>query len=239
MTPRPDLSLIRREVVYAPPADAGLDLVYVDDSLLVVNKPEGLLSVPGRGDDRQDCMVHRVQQRFPEALTVHRLDMATSGLLVFARGEAMQRALSVLFQNRQVDKRYVAVVQGLLVPDHGEVNLPLIADWPNRPRQMVCPARGKPSLTRFRVLQRMPHEDCTVVELEPVTGRSHQLRVHLAALGHPILGDELYAGAAAERAPRLLLHASEIAFAHPQNDRRVHFHCPAPFFPLAAPALTL
>ncbi len=130
MTPRPDLSLIRREVVYAPPADEGLDLVYVDDSLVVVNKPEGLSSVPGRGDDRQDRMVHRVQQRFPEALTVHRLDMATSGLLVFARGEAMQRALSVLFQDRQVDKRYVAVVKGLLAQDQGEIDLPLSADWP-------------------------------------------------------------------------------------------------------------
>ena len=223
---------------YQPPSEP-LRLHYVDDAIIVVVKPAGLLSVPGRGPDKQDCVIHRVQQDFPQAQIAHRLDMSTSGLLVVARDAAMQQVMYRLFRERAVEKRYIALVAGVVTPESGAIDLPLICDWPNRPRQMVCTARGKPSLTRFRVLQRMPHEDCTVVELEPVTGRSHQLRVHLAALGHPILGDELYAGAAAERAPRLLLHASEIAFAHPQNDRRVHFHCPAPFFPLAAPALTL
>ena len=223
---------------YQPPSEP-LRLHYVDDAIIVVIKPAGLLSVPGRGPDKQDCVIHRVQHDFPQAQIAHRLDMSTSGLLVVARDAAMQQVMYRLFRERAVEKRYIALVAGVVTPECGAIDLPLICDWPNRPRQMVCHARGKPSLTRFRVLQRMPNEDCTVVELEPVTGRSHQLRVHLAALGHPILGDELYAGAAADRAPRLMLHASEIAFAHPQNDRRVHFHCPAPFFPLAAPALTL
>lgn len=218
------------EVIYTPPPDEGLDLVHVDEALIVVNKPEGLLSVPGRGEDRQDCMVHRVQQRFPEALTVHRLDMATSGLLVFARGEAMQRALSVLFQDRQVNKRYVAVVQGLLAPDHGEVNLPLIADWPNRPRQMVCFERGKPSQTLYEVLARDPLKDETRVALTPVTGRSHQLRVHMLALGHPMLGDPFYGDADSQaRAPRLLLHAEALSLPHPMSGERVHWACAAPF----------
>ena len=218
------------EVIYTPPPDEGLDLVHVDEALIVVNKPEGLLSVPGRGEDRQDCMVHRVQQRFPEALTVHRLDMATSGLLVFARGEAMQRALSVLFQDRQVDKRYVAVVKGLLAQDQGEVNLPLIADWPNRPRQMVCFERGKPAQTLYEVLVRDPLKDETRVALTPVTGRSHQLRVHMLALGHPMLGDPFYGDADSQaRAPRLLLHAETLSLPHPVSGERESWVCAAPF----------
>ncbi len=218
------------EVIYTPPPDEGLDLIHVDEALIVVNKPEGLLSVPGRGEDRQDCMVHRVQQRFPEALTVHRLDMATSGLLVFARGEAMQRALSVLFQDRQVDKRYVAVVKGLLAQDQGEVNLPLIADWPNRPRQMVCFERGKPSQTLYEVLARDPLKDETRVALTPVTGRSHQLRVHMLALGHPMLGDPFYGDADSQaRAPRLLLHAETLSLPHPVSGERASWVCAAPF----------
>lgn len=218
------------EVIYTPPPDEGLDLIHVDEALIVVNKPEGLLSVPGRGEDRQDCMVHRVQQRFPEALTVHRLDMATSGLLVFARGEAMQRALSVLFQDRQVDKRYVAVVKGLLAQEQGEINLPLIADWPNRPRQMVCFERGKPSQTLFEVLARDPLKDETRVALTPVTGRSHQLRVHMLALGHPMLGDPFYGDADSQaRAPRLLLHAETLSLPHPVSGERESWVCAAPF----------
>ena len=224
---------------YNPPQDPWLVILYQDEHIMVVNKPSGLLSVPGRLEEHKDSVMTRIQRDFPQAESVHRLDMATSGVIVVALNKAAERELKRQFREREPKKQYVARVWGHPAQAEGLVDLPLICDWPNRPRQMVCPARGKPSLTRFRVLQRMPHEDCTVVELEPVTGRSHQLRVHLAALGHPILGDELYAGAAAERAPRLLLHASEIAFAHPQNDRRVHFHCPAPFFPLAAPALTL
>ncbi|WP_415032920.1 RluA family pseudouridine synthase [Azonexus sp.] len=223
---------------YQPPVGP-LEICHSDAGLIVVNKPSGLLSVPGRGPDKQDCVIQRLQGEYPEAQIAHRLDMSTSGLLVVARGAAMQQAMYRLFRERAVEKRYLAVVAGWVQEDQGEIDLPLICDWPNRPRQMVCYQRGKPSLTRYRVLQRMLEEDCSLVALEPITGRSHQLRVHLAALGHPILGDELYAGAAVERAPRLLLHASELAFVHPQSDRRVHFHSPAPFFPMAHPALTV
>ena len=198
---------------------------------MVVDKPSGLLSVPGRGEDKQDCVISRLQRDFPEAMIAHRLDMSTSGLLVVARGEAMQKAMYKLFRDRAVEKRYLATVAGLVEANAGEIDLPLICDWPNRPRQMVSHEQGKPSLTRFRVIQRSPEEQLTYIELEPVTGRSHQLRVHLAALGHPILGDELYAGAAANRAPRLLLHAAEIAFLHPQSGKAVKFSSSPPFFP--------
>jgi len=178
---------------------------------VVVDKPSGLLSVPGRGEDKQDCASRRVQARFPEALIVHRLDMATSGLLVFARGPAMQRLLSDAFASRSVEKRYVAVLGGLVEADEQSIDLPLITDWPNRPRQMVCPQRGKPSQTLLRVLARDEARQQTRVELRPLTGRSHQLRVHCQAIGHPILGDALYAPPALQQAaPRLLLHALEL-----------------------------
>lgn len=214
---------------YVPPPDTGLSVVHADDALVVVDKPAGLLSVPGRGDDKADCLASRVQAEFPDALIVHRLDMSTSGLLVLARGEAVHRELSRLFRERQVAKRYVAVVAGRLAADAGEVDLPLICDWPNRPRQKVDFAIGKPSLTRFRRLAHDAAADTTRVELEPVTGRSHQLRVHLASLGHPILGDDLYGGAATDRAARLLLHAMDLSFVHPSTAAVVHFHCHAPF----------
>lgn len=219
---------------YLPPSEP-LSIVHVDSALIVVDKPSGLLSVPGRGDDKQDCVITRLQRDFPEAMIAHRLDMSTSGLLVVARGEAMQKAMYKLFRDRAVDKRYLAAVAGLVETDAGEIDLPLICDWPNRPRQMVSHEIGKPSLTRYRVLERCPAENLTRIELEPVTGRSHQLRVHLAALGHPILGDELYAGAAAERAPRLLLHAAEIAFVHPQTGKPINFLSAPPFFPSPEP----
>jgi tRNA pseudouridine32 synthase/23S rRNA pseudouridine746 synthase len=215
--------------VYIPPADRGLALVFVDDSLLVVDKPAGLLSVPGRGADKADCLAARVQRVFPDALTVHRLDMSTSGLLLLARGEDMHRRLSRMFQERQIDKRYVAVVDGLLAEESGEVELPLICDWPNRPRQKVDFELGKRSLTRFRRLAMNPVDNTTRVELAPVTGRSHQLRVHMAELGHPILGDELYGGPAEFKAERLLLHAMDLAFVHPLSGETLLFHCPPPF----------
>ena len=224
--------------VYQPPQEP-LRLHYVDDAIIVVVKPAGLLSVPGRGPDKQDCVIHRVQQDFPQAQIAHRLDMSTSGLLVVARDAAMQQVMYRLFRERAVEKRYIALVAGVMTPESGAIDLPLICDWPNRPRQMVSQELGKPSLTRFRVLARDPAAGLSRVELEPVTGRSHQLRVHLAALGHPILGDELYAGPAAARAERLLLHAAEIAFVHPVDGKPVTFHRPAPFFPLENPAITL
>ncbi|MFC5302459.1 RluA family pseudouridine synthase [Azospira restricta] len=215
---------------YSAPPDTGLDVVHADAALLVLNKPGGLLSVPGRGPGKDDCLARRAQAVYPDALIVHRLDMETSGLIVLARGAEMQRRLSAAFQSRQVDKGYVAVVDGRLAEAAGTIDLPLVADWPNRPRQKVDHELGKPSLTRWRRLAYDPAQDATRVALAPETGRSHQLRVHLLALGHPILGDALYAPPAAQaKAPRLLLHADTLAFAHPQNGAPLAFACPAPF----------
>jgi tRNA pseudouridine32 synthase/23S rRNA pseudouridine746 synthase len=202
-----------------------LDIVYIDDSLLVVSKPAGLLAVPGRGEDKQDCLSARLQQEFPDALVVHRLDMSTSGLMVFARGAEMQRRLSNMFRDREVEKRYVAVVAGTLIPETGEVNLPIAADWPNRPLRKIDAELGKPSLTRYHTLVIVG--DATRVELEPVTGRTHQLRVHMSAIGHPILGDALYGDVAST--PRLLLHACSLCFLHPKTGHSLNFNSPAPF----------
>lgn len=195
--------------------------VYIDSHLLVLDKPQGLLSVPGRTEP--DCLSARAQARWPDALVVHRLDQATSGLFVMARGAEAQRRLGRAFETRRVHKTYVAVVEGSLADDAGEVTLPLAADWPNRPRQQVDTLRGRPALTRWRVLQR--RADRCLVELQPVTGRSHQLRVHLQAIGHPIVGDDLYGRAG----PRLLLHATALELPHPEHGRPVHLHSPAPF----------
>lgn len=211
---------------------AGIACLYVDQALLVLDKPAGLLSVPGRGADKQDCASARAQAQWADALVVHRLDMATSGLLLMARGAPMQRALSMAFEARQVRKHYTALVAGHVQLDQGEIDLPLLTDWPRRPRQIVTP-EGKPSLTRWRVLAREHDAQGraqTRLALEPVTGRSHQLRVHLQALGHPILGDALYADAPTHaRSPRLLLHASSLALAHPVSGEPLDLHSPAPF----------
>ncbi len=210
-----------------------IEPLYADDVLLVLDKPGGLLAVPGRGADKQDCLAARVQARYPDALIVHRLDMATSGLMVMARGPAAQRALSKAFAAREVRKRYIAVVAGRLeAPPEGWglIDLPLIVDWPNRPLRRVDLLHGKPSLTRWRVLGHGDVARTTRVELEPVTGRSHQLRVHLRELGHPILGDALYAPPAIQaRAGRLLLHACSLGFIHPVTGEVQGFECPAPF----------
>lgn len=189
-----------------------LELLYSDAALLVVNKPAGLLAVPGRGADKQDCLSVRILREFADALVVHRLDMATSGLMVFARGAGMQRDLSRLFRERKVEKRYVALVAGRLNAPMGEITLPLGADWPNRPRQKVDADAGKPSLTRYRLLGYDAGSDTSRIELEPVTGRTHQLRVHLMAVGHAIIGDMLYDG---REAQRLMLHACSLSFIHP------------------------
>ncbi|MDD2742589.1 MAG: RluA family pseudouridine synthase [Rhodocyclaceae bacterium] len=199
----------------------GFELVHEDADFLVVNKASGLLSVPGRGPDKQDCLIHRVQAVYPEALAVHRLDMSTSGLLLLARSPAMHRELSKLFEQRQVGKRYIAVVAGELPALAGEINLPLICDWPNRPRQKVDFEIGKPSQTYYCQLAYDPLKNHSRVELTPITGRSHQLRVHLMALGHPILGDDLYGTASS--APRLLLHASQLCFPLPGSGKAQHF----------------
>ena len=209
------------------PAD-GLRLVFADDALVVIDKPAGLLAVAGRGADKHDCAAVRVQRLFADALIVHRLDQATSGLLAFGRGAAAQRALSRAFAERRVHKRYDAVVTGLVADDEGRIDLPLAADWPNRPRQKVDPERGRPSSTRWRVIARDVRAGTTRLALEPLTGRSHQLRVHLAAIGHPIAGDALYApqGLAAQR---LLLHAAALTLPHPADGRVSSFEAPVPF----------
>ena len=213
-------------------------VLHVDDWLLVVDKPAGLLAVTGRGPAGEDCLHARLRQRWPDVLVVHRLDMATSGLMVFARNAEAQRRLSSAFAERAVDKRYVAVVAGRPRTTEQDsegwavIDLPLSADWPARPRQKVDVANGRPSLTRWRTADRAvcPWEGGTLLELQPVTGRSHQLRVHLAAIGHPIVGDTLYAPEVLARAaPRLLLHAEQLALSHPADGRTLTWRCAAPF----------
>lgn len=215
---------------YQPPPDQGLTVVFEDDHLLVLDKPSGLLSVPGRGERMADCLLSRARERFPDALVVHRLDMDTSGLILLARGPEMQQKLSALFMARRVHKAYQAVVHGLVAADRGEIDLPLIADWPRRPRQMVDHERGKPSLTRYQVLHRDPGGHYSRLALEPITGRSHQLRVHLMSIGHAICGDPLYGpDIVRAKASRLLLHASELSFPHPCIDQPLRLSCAAPF----------
>jgi tRNA pseudouridine32 synthase / 23S rRNA pseudouridine746 synthase len=203
-----------------------LHIVHVDASLLIVDKPAGLLSVPGLGEAGRHNLAQFVQAQFEDALVVHRLDMATSGLMVFARGASAHRQLSMAFADRQVHKRYEAVCEGLVPDESGSINLPLIADWPRRPLQKVDHVVGKSALTHWRVLHR--GADSTRLDLRPITGRSHQLRVHLHAIGHPIRGDALYAPSPL-LAPRLLLHATHLAFAHPLNGESVAFESAAEF----------
>lgn len=205
------------------------EIVTLDDAFIVVNKPSGLLSVPGRGPDKADCLSARVQAEFPEALVVHRLDMETSGLMVFARNLDAQRALNRAFEQRLVEKYYVAIAAGIVENDQGTINLPLICDWPNRPRQMVDHAIGKPSTTHYVVLARAETLMRTRVGLTPVTGRSHQLRVHMASLGHAIIGDSLYAINPPPDDQRLLLHATKLRFPHPVSGELVNCASDVPF----------
>lgn len=216
----------------------GFDLVYADAALLVLNKSAGLLSVPGKGEDKQDCLSSRVQAHYPDALVVHRLDMATSGLMLMARSMAIQRALGALFERRGIRKRYLAVVNGQPVPTSGAtgadgwslIDLPIVVDWPRRPLRIIDAVHGKASQTRWRALVFDASSGSTRLELEPITGRSHQLRVHLQALGHPILGDRLYAPQdVQDRAPRLLLHACSLRFVHPVSGEPMQLESPAPF----------
>jgi tRNA pseudouridine32 synthase/23S rRNA pseudouridine746 synthase len=215
---------------YTPPVDTGLDIIYQDDAILIVNKPSGLLSVPGRGEDKQDSLATRVQSRIADAMIVHRLDMCTSGIMVMARGREMHRALNRMFQERQIAKRYRAFVDGEIDPPEGTIQLPLITDWPNRPLQKVDHEIGKPSVTHFRLLRYTPAKNCSLVELIPETGRSHQLRVHMLAIGHAILGDNLYGDTISQnKADRLQLHATELAFAHPITHEPMIFQSTPPF----------
>jgi len=199
---------------------------YIDDDLLVAEKPAGLLSVPGRSVENRDCVVSRLQREYPDVLTVHRLDQVTSGLMLYARSKPMQAALSMQFEQRRVGKGYEALVEGLLADDVGEITLPLICDWPNRPKQKVDFELGKPALTRWQVLSRDAATRRTRVALQPLTGRSHQLRLHLASIGHPIVGDVMYG---AQPAPRVCLHACALQFSHPRTGQALTFVSPCPF----------
>jgi tRNA pseudouridine32 synthase / 23S rRNA pseudouridine746 synthase len=209
-----------------------ISLVYADDSLVVVNKPSGLLAVPGRGAGKQHCASLLAQQMFADALIVHRLDQATSGLLLLARGPAMQRALSHLFEKRQVGKRYEAVVHGQVAPSQGSISLPLAADWPARPRQKVDHAIGKPALTHYQTISHDPLAGTTRLRLQPETGRTHQLRVHMLAIGHPMVGDGLYGDGALvgqNGYAHLHLHAQSLSLVHPVNGLPMHWQCACPF----------
>lgn len=211
-----------------PPCHEVVEILQVDDSFLLVSKPSGLLSVPGKNPLNRDSLISRLQQDYPEARIVHRLDMDTSGIMVVALGADSHRALSKQFEQRETYKEYTAVVCGRVEKNAGSIDLPLICDWPNRPKQMVCYDNGKQALTHYEVLERL--EDRTRLLLKPVTGRSHQLRVHTMAIGHPILGCEFYADATAfAMAPRLQLHASSLHINHPESGERVHGECPVPF----------
>lgn len=211
-----------------PPCHEAIEIIYADSLFLMVNKPSGLLSVPGKHPLNKDCLITRLQQDYPEARIVHRLDLDTSGLMVVALGADSHRALSKQFEQRQTYKEYTAVVFGCVQEDHGSIDLPLICDWPNRPKQMVDHERGKQALTHFDVLERQA--DRTRLLLKPVTGRSHQLRVHTMAIDHPILGCDFYAHEQAlNMAERLLLHATTLHVDHPETGERIQCHSPAPF----------
>jgi len=211
---------------YDPPQDP-LEILHEDADMLAVVKPAGLLSVPGRGEDLTDCLIARLAVVFPNVLLVHRLDRDTSGVMVFALTPHAQRSLSMEFETRRARKTYLARGRGKLEPREGTVDLPLTVDWPNRPRQMVCHDTGRPAVTDWRVVSYDEHE--TRVRLMPRTGRSHQLRVHMLALGHVILGDPIYAKGAAGDYPRLMLHSEELRINHPENGRGMRFRTTAPF----------
>ena len=215
--------------VYTPPPDSGLEIIYQDKYLIAVSKPAGLLSVPGRGEDKSDSLATRVQKEYPDVLVAHRLDRDTSGLLLFPRGAKIHRQISLMFEQRTMQKSYVAVVMGKLSLAQDEISLPLMVDWPNRPRHMVDALNGKPAQTRYKVLEYDAGTNTSRVFLEPVTGRTHQLRVHMQALGHPIVGDTLYGGNADGEAPRLLLHAHTLDFIHPQSGEKLALISPLPF----------
>jgi tRNA pseudouridine32 synthase/23S rRNA pseudouridine746 synthase len=225
------------DFIYLPPMSPYLDIIYQDDDFIVLNKASGILSVPGRLPEHQDCLQNRVQRVLPTATIVHRLDMATSGLMIMALNKPAHVAISRQFEQRKTKKTYLARVFGLIELNEGSVDLPLICDWPNRPKQKVDHENGKQSLTHYRVLSRNQKQSdltdkqaSTLVELTPVTGRSHQLRVHMLALGHPILGDRLYASKEAlAMKNRLQLHALNLSLFHPSTEQAMTFNAPCPF----------
>ena len=214
---------------YNPPQEPWLDLVYRDDYIAVVNKPSGLLSVPGNQPQYYDSAMSRVKEKYGFCEPAHRLDMATSGILLFALSKAADRELKRQFREREPKKYYQALIWGHVEQDHGVVELPLICDWENRPRQKICFERGKRAVTFYDVLQRYPN-NTTRVKLTPITGRSHQLRLHMLALGHPILGDKFYAYPQAKAlSPRLCLHAESLQIQHPITGETMEFTAPVGF----------
>jgi len=216
-------------IEYNPPQEPWLDLVYRDDYIAVVNKPSGLLSVPGNQLQYYDSAMSRVKEKYGFCEPAHRLDMATSGILLFALSKAADRELKRQFREREPKKYYQALVWGHVEQDHGVVELPLICDWENRPRQKICFERGKRAVTFYDVLQRYPN-NTTRVKLTPITGRSHQLRLHMLALGHPILGDKFYAHPQAKAlSPRLCLHAESLQIQHPITGETMEFTAPVGF----------
>ena len=212
--------------VYNPPQDP-LVILHSDHQVVLVDKPSGLLSVPGKGEDLADCLIARLQRVFPDALLVHRLDRDTSGVMIFAMTPHAQRHLGLQFENRQTKKTYVARVWGEMADKTGTVDLPLIVDWPNRPLQMVDHENGRKAVTDWRVVRKGGGE--TRVRLMPKTGRSHQLRVHMLALGHPILGDPFYATGQARSYPRLMLHSETLQFRHPDGGQGMRITAKCPF----------
>ena len=218
-----------QSISYNPPVHNGLEILYIDDYLIIVNKPSGLLSVPGRGIEKSDCLLSRVKTEYPNADIVHRLDMPTSGIIIFSLQNDIQKALSKLFEHKKINKQYIAKVHGELECNSGIINLPLIADWPNRPKQKVDFMSGKSSKTNYELISTDTNSN-SLVKLLPITGRSHQLRVHMAALGNPILGDTLYGNdESREASTRLLLHAENISFFHPTTNVEININCPADF----------
>ena len=221
------------DFIYLPPMSPYLDIIYQDDDIVVINKGSGILSVPGRLPEHQDCLQNRIQRVLPTATIVHRLDMATSGIMIMALNKPAHVVISRQFEQRKTQKSYLARVFGSVEQDEGSVDLPLICDWPNRPKQKVDHENGKQSLTHYRVLSRSDSTDeyaSTLLELTPVTGRSHQLRVHMLALGHPILGDRLYAPEPAlTMSSRLQLHALQLSLFHPSTEQAISFNAPCPF----------
>ena len=211
---------------YNPP-DVPLTILHEDAEVLLVDKPEGLLSVPGKGPHLADCLLTRIQAAFPDALLVHRLDRDTSGVMIFALTKHAQRHLGLQFEKRMTRKTYVARVWGVPSEPSGEIDLPLIVDWPNRPLQHVCHEHGKPAQTEWKMIKN--DGQTARIRLHPRTGRSHQLRVHMLALGHPILGDPFYATGAALAYPRMMLHSEELRFKHPQGGKSVKVRSAAPF----------
>lgn len=230
----PGVTSVSERRVAAPNQRVPLLCHFVDEYLLVLEKPSGLLCVPGRGPDKQDCLSARALQTWGDALVVHRLDQPTSGLVLMARSAAVQRVLSLMFEQRQVVKLYCALVHGRPLPQDpfaaqrwSTIDLPIAADWPRRPLRVIDPGCGKPSQTLWRAVGNAAPDGTSRLHLQPITGRTHQLRVHLSAIGHSILGDALYGNA--DSAPRLMLHASALAFRHPMSGDDLHFESTVPF----------